>query len=289
MTTRVAVIGTGSMGRNHARVYWEMPNVKLVGVADINRSTVESIAARYNTNGYTDFRQMVDEQRPDAVTIVVPTSCHLEVALEVIRRGIHLLVEKPIAFNVAEGRQMIAAAEEAGVNLSVGHIERFNPAVIALKEHLANQELGRVFQVDVHREGPLPMRISDVGVVIDLAVHDLDIIRYVTQAEIVRIYAETQCGLHSQHEDLMSGLVRLSDGTVGTLLINWITPTKIREFYATGERGMFKVDYLTQDLYFYENPKANGIEWDSLRVLRGVSEGKMVRYHIEKKEPLRSE
>ena len=289
MTTRVAVIGTGSMGRNHARVYWEMPNVKLVGVADINRSTVESIAARYNTNGYTDFRQMLDEQRPDAVTIVVPTSCHLEVALEVIRRGIHLLVEKPIAFNVAEGRQMIAAAEEAGVNLSVGHIERFNPAVIALKEHLANQELGCVFQVDVHREGPLPMRINDVGVVIDLAVHDLDIIRYVTQAEIVRIYAETQCGLHSQHEDLMSGLVRLSDGTVGTLLINWITPTKIREFFVTGQGGMFKVDYLTQDLIFYENAVHNGSEWETMHLLRGVHEGKMIRYHVDKKEPLQAE
>ena len=186
MTLKVAVIGVGSMGRNHARVYWEMPDVEFVGVADSNKSTVKSVAARYRTRAYADFRQMLDEQRPDAVTVVVPTSCHLEVALEVIQRGINLLVEKPISFNVEEGTRMIAAAEKAGVKLSVGHIERFNPAVIALKEHLANQELGHVFQIDVHREGPLPVRINDVGVVIDLAVHDLDIIRYVTQAEIVR-------------------------------------------------------------------------------------------------------
>ena len=289
MSMRVAVIGVGSMGRNHARVYWELPNVELIAVADENKTNAETIANRYSTRGYTDYRQMLDEQRPEAVTICVPTSCHLEVALEVIQRGIHLLVEKPIAFNIEEGTQMIAAAEHAGVQLAVGHIERFNPAVIALKEHLANHELGHVFQVDVHREGPLPVRINDVGVVIDLAVHDLDIIRYVTQAEIVRIYAETQRGLHSQYEDLMSGLVRLSDGTVGTLLINWITPTKIREFFVTGECGMFKVDYLTQDLFFYENAILNGSEWETMHLLRGVHEGKMIRYHVDKKEPLRAE
>ena len=289
MTLKVAVIGVGSMGRNHARVYWEMPDVEFVGVADSNKSTVESVAARYRTRAYADFRQMLDEQRPDAVTVVVPTSCHLEVALEVIQRGINLLVEKPISFNVEEGTRMIAAAEKAGVKLSVGHIERFNPAVIALKEHLANQELGHVFQIDVHREGPLPVRINDVGVVIDLAVHDLDIIRYVTQAEIVRVYAETQRGLHSKFEDLMSGIVRLSDGTVGTLLINWITPTKIREFFVTGERGMFKVDYLTQDLFFYENAIDNGSSWETMHLMRGVHEGKMIRFHVDKKEPLRAE
>ena len=113
----------------------------------------------------------------------------------------------------------------------------FNPAVIALKKHLAAKELGHVFQVNVNRQGPLPVRINDVGVVIDLAVHDLDIMRYVTECEIVRIYAETQCGIYSQYEDMMSGLLRLSDGTIGTLLINWITPTKIREIYIAGECG----------------------------------------------------
>jgi predicted dehydrogenase len=223
------------------------------------------------------------------VTVCVPTSSHLEVSREVIGRGIHLLVEKPIAGNVDDGLTITALAKHAGVILMVGHIERFNPAIIALKDHLARHELGHVFQVDARRQGPLPTRINDVGVVIDLAVHDLDIIRYVTQAEIVRVYAETQVGIHSKYEDMLSGLVRLSDGTVGTLLINWITPTKIREFYVTGECGMFKVDYLTQDLYFYENAVANGSEWETLRVLRGVSEGSMVRYHVDKKEPLRSE
>ena len=289
MTLTTAVIGVGSMGRNHARVNWELPDVRLVGVADRNEEVVTTIAERYNTRAYTDYRQMLDEQKPDAVTIAVPTSLHQEVAQEVIQRGIHLLIEKPIAFDVDEAKSMIDAARNANVQLMIGHIERFNPAVIALKQHLADNELGHVFQVDARRQGPLPERVNDVGVVVDLAVHDLDIMRYVTQAEIVRVFAETEHGIHSQKEDLLSGVVRLSNGTIGTLLINWITPTKIREFYATGEGGMFKVNYLTQDLLFFENAKANGGEWETMRVMRGVSEGRMVRFHINKKEPLRAE
>jgi UDP-N-acetylglucosamine 3-dehydrogenase len=289
MKLKTAVIGVGSMGRHHARVDWELPDVDLVGVADANPKTLDMIASRYNTRAYSDYRRLLDEEQPDAVTVAVPTSCHFDVAMEVIQRGIHLLIEKPIAISCSEAEIMIAAAQDAHVNLMIGHIERFNPAVIALKKHIANGELGHLFQVDARRQGPLPERINDVGVVVDLAVHDLDIMRYVTQEEIIRVYAETEHGIHSQKEDLLSAVVRLSRGTIGTLLINWITPTKIREFYATGECGMFKVDYLTQDLYFYENEKANGSEWDTLRVLRGVSEGKMVRYHIEKREPLRAE
>jgi UDP-N-acetylglucosamine 3-dehydrogenase len=289
MTLKVAVIGVGSMGRNHARLYWELPSVKLVSVADSSETSVSQVAQRYNTAGFTDYRRMLDEQKPDAVTIAVPTGSHLEVALEVIQRGIHLLIEKPIAFSVSEGQQIIQAAKDAGVKLTIGHIERFNPAVIALKAHLASGELGRIFQLAAHREGPFPARIGDVGVVIDLAVHDLDIMRYVTGAEIVRVYAETERRIHSQHEDLLNGLVRLSDNSVGTLAINWLTPTKIRELFVTGERGMFRVDYLTQDLYFYENATTTGHEWDTLQVLRGVGEGRMIRHVVAKKEPLRSE
>lgn len=289
MTLKTGVIGVGSMGRNHARVDWELPDVRLVGVADQNETVVTAIAERYNTRAYTDYRRMLDEEQPDAVTIAVPTSCHLEIALEVIARGIQLLIEKPIAFSTEEARIIIEAARKANVKLMVGHIERFNPAVIALKKHLIANELGHVFQIDARRQGPLPERVNDVGVVVDLAVHDLDIMRYITKAEITRVYAETEHGIHSQKEDLLSGVLRFSDGTIGTLMINWITPTKIREFYVTGECGMFKVDYLTQDLYFFENAKANGGEWETLRVLRGVSEGKMVRYSIEKREPLRVE
>jgi predicted dehydrogenase len=277
------------MGRNHARVYAEIPDAKLVAIADADKAAVETISDRFGCQPYTDHVQMLDEQKPEAVTVAVPTVDHLDVALQVLQRGVHLLIEKPIAFNVDQGQQIIAAAEQAGVHLMVGQIERFNPAVIALKEHIADGELGRVFQLDARRQGPFPARIKDVGVVIDLAVHDLDVMRYVTGSEVIRVYAETERRIHSTREDLLTCLVRLSDGVVGSLTINWLTPTKIRELYVTGERGMFRVDYLTQDLYFFENATAQGADWEPLRMLRGVSEGRMIRHVVAKREPLRIE
>ena len=287
--TRVAVIGVGAMGRNHARVYWEMGGVELVGVADVNAGLAEAVATRYGTRAYSDYRRLLDEQKPHAVTVAVPTEDHLAVALEVLQRGIHLLIEKPIAFTVDEGQRIVAAAEAAGVHLMVGHIERFNPAVVALKAHLAQGQLGRVFQIDARRQGPFPARVKDVGVVIDLAVHDLDVMRFVSGSEIVRVYAETERRIHSTREDLVVGLVRLEDGAIGSLAINWLTPTKIRELCVTGERGMFRVDYLTQDLCFFENASADGDGWEALHMLRGVSEGRMIRYVVAKQEPLRAE
>jgi predicted dehydrogenase len=223
------------------------------------------------------------------VTIAVPTVYHQEVACYAAQRGAHLLIEKPIASSVAEGEAIIAAAEAANVKLMIGHVERFNPAIIALKEHLAQGELGLVFQLDSRRQGPFPARVFDVGVVTDLAVHDLDIMRYVSGAEISRIYAETERRVHNRHEDMMSGLLRLDNGAVGTLTINWLTPTKIRELCVIGERGMFRVDYLTQDLFFFENAIATDGGWETLTILRGVSEGRMIRHLVNKKEPLRAE
>lgn len=287
--TRVAVIGVGAMGRHHARVYSEIPGVELVGVADVNLKQAEAITDRFGGKPYADYRKLLDEQEPDAVTVAVPTSDHRDVALEIVARGAHLLIEKPIAFSVLEGKEIIDAASNAGVVLMIGHIERFNPAVVALKAQLGRGELGAVFQIDARRQGPFPERVVDVGIVIDLAVHDLDVMRYVSGSEVVRVYAETEQRIHGTREDMLTGMVRLSDGVIGTLTINWLTPTKIRELYVTGERGMFRVEYLTQDLYFYENAIAGDDEWDTIRVLRGVSEGRMIRHVITKKEPLRVE
>lgn len=288
MSIKVAVIGAGAMGRNHVRVYYELPGVQLVGVSDVDEAGAAAATRLYATRTYTDYRQMLEETQPDAVTIAVPTEHHLEVALDVISRGVHLLIEKPIASTVDEGQQIIDAAAQANVHLQIGHIERFNPAVIALRQQLAENALGKVYQIDARRQGPFPGRIKDVGVVVDLAVHDIDVIRYITGAEITRVYAETAQRIHETREDMVTGLLRLDNGAVGTLTINWLTPTKIRELYVTGERGMFRVDYLTQDLYFFENAAAPVGDWPFLN-LRGVNEGRMIRHVVAKKEPLRAE
>jgi len=289
MSIKTAVIGVGSMGINHARINWELQDVDLVGVADFNHETAQRVASKYNTKAFFNHETLLDETRPDAVTLAVPTIYHHKIALDIIERGIPLLIEKPIAFTIEEGQDIIDKAKQNNVKLMIGHIERFNPAITTLKKIVAAGELGRIFQMDAHRQGPFPARIADVGVVIDLAVHDLDVMRFVSQTEVIRVYAETEKHIHSKYEDLLTGLVRFKDGIIGTLTINWLTPTKIREFIVTGERGLFRCDYLTQDLYFYENPVSTGSEWENLRHLRGVREGKMIRHVIAKKEPLRAE
>lgn len=287
--TRTAVIGVGSMGRNHARVYSELPGVELVAVADDNIQTAENVARQFNTRAYSDYRLMLAEQKPEAVNVCVPTALHEEVASAVLRSGAHVLVEKPIAATVEEGRRLIALAQEQQRKLMVGHIVRFNPAMQTLKQKLQAGELGRIFQIFCRRAGPFPARIRDVGVVVDLAPHDVDVMRFLTGLDPVRLFAETARRIHTEHEDLLFGMLRFPEGITGALEINWLTPTKIREVLVLGERGLFRVDDLTQDLYFYENAQAGGDLWSGLKTLKGVSEGGMVRFALQRYEPLKAE
>lgn len=283
-----AVIGAGAMGRNHLRVLNDLPLAQLVGVADADEATANRSARLFGIKPYTNYREMLDQEKPQALVIAVPTVMHRDVALEAISRGIHVLVEKPIAFTVAEGEEMLTAARSAGVLLTVGHIERYNPAIVELHSRLAGGELGRVFKMHARRLGPFPPRVRDVGVVIDLATHDVDIMRFLSGSEVVRVYAETARRIHTEHEDLLSGLLRFKDDSIGVLDINWLTPTKIRELMITGEKGMFHVNYLTQDLFFYENNYIK-TDWDAMSNITGVSEGDMIRPRIEKNEPLKIE
>ncbi len=285
---RSAVIGVGAMGIHHARVYNELDAVELVAVADADARRAEMAGRRFKVPFYTDYLQMLDREKPDLVSIAVPTFLHHSVALETMARGIHILVEKPIASSRGEAEKMVQEAHRRGVKLAVGHIERFNPAVIELKRRLDRGEIGRVFLVHARRLGPFPERVQDMGVVIDLAAHDLDVMLYLLEEEVERVYAETARWVHARHEDLLAGLLYFRNGTLGLLDINRLTPTKIRELAVTGEKGMFLVNYLTQDLYFYENTYTAG-NWDSLGVLKGVGEGNMLKLTIARKEPLRAE
>ncbi len=285
---KAAVIGVGAMGRNHARVYNEIDGIELVGVADADARRAEDVARRFKVKSYTDYRALLQEAQPQVVSVAVPTSQHLSVAREVIAAGVHVLVEKPIASTLAEAEEMIRLARDKGVKLAVGYIERFNPAVIELKKRLDQGELGRILLVHARRLGPFPERIQDMGVVIDLATHDLDVMAYLLNSRVERIYAETMRKIHTQYEDLLSGLLRFENGAIGVLDINRLTPTKVRELTVTGEKGMFVVNYITQDLYFYENNYARG-DWDNLGFLKGVGEGNMIRPTIARKEPLRAE
>lgn len=288
MTVRVAVIGAGSMGTNHARIYSELDAVDLVGVADPDQAAAGRVARRYHTAAFDDFRRLLEETEPDLVSVTVPTRSHETVALEVIETGTHLIVEKPLAPSVAAAQRVIRAAADRGVKLSVGHIERFNPAVVEIRQRLRQQELGRVFQIHARRLSPFPGRITDVGVILDLATHDIDIMRDLVDGDVERVFAETERKAHATHEDLVTAVLRFTNGVVGVLDVNWLTPSKVRQLSVLAEGGMYLADYLTQDLYWYKNTTTSGT-WDSLTIFRGPQEGDMVKIHIDKREPLRAE
>lgn len=290
MRVRIGVIGAGSMGMNHLRVLRDFneEQIQLVGVAETHELSLKRAMSRFHVEGYLDYRQMVEEAHPDLVAVVVPTYLHYEVASYLLDRGINVLIEKPIASTVEKALALIQLAHIRGAKLAVGHVERFNPAVIEVKRRLVAGELGQVFHLLARRLGPFPPRIRDVGVTLDLATHDIDIMRYLADAEVKRVYAETQRRIHNTYEDLLLGVLRFSNNAIGVLDVNWLTPTKVRELSITGEKGMYLVNYLTQDVYFYENDYTT-TTWDALRSLTGVSEGTMTRLKVQKAEPLRLE
>ncbi len=285
---KAAVIGVGSMGSNHVRVYRDMEQVELVAVADQAEATAARLGARFGVPYYADYRKMLDECQPDMVSLAVPTIHHLEVGMELIRRGVHVLVEKPITGTIQEGQELIDLAEKNGVVLAVGHIERFNPAVQELRRRLREGMAGRIYQLHAVRLSPYPARIRDVGVVIDLASHDIDLLRFLMNERITRLYGETLQSINSDREDALNGVLRFASGAIGVLDVNWITPKKIRTLTITGARGLFHCDLLSQELFFYEN-EFGPSQWDTLSVLRGVSEGNVLGIRINRQEPLAAE
>jgi len=286
---KIAVIGIGSMGYNHLRVYSEMGDVQVVGASDLNRERLQLIEDRFSVNTYMSYQDLFEKEEPEAVSITVPTAEHEKVAAYALEKGAHVLVEKPIAATVEEGKRLITLAKKLDRQLMVGHIIRFNPAMQSLKTRLENGDLGKIFQVFCRRAGPFPARIRDVGVVVDLAPHDVDIMRFLTGMNPMRVFAETEQQIHTDHEDLLFGLLRFPEGITGALEINWLTPTKMRETLVLGEKGLFRVDDLMQDLFFYENTQAVGELWSPFRAIRGVSEGSMTRFPVKRQEPLKAE
>ncbi|MBI5948855.1 MAG: Gfo/Idh/MocA family oxidoreductase [Chloroflexi bacterium] len=282
---RAAVIGLGSMGANHARVLSDMAGVELVAVADADPARVAKATHGRSLPGFPGAQRLLEEARPDFVSVVVPTGLHEPVALQVVAAGASLLVEKPIAATLPAAGRIAAAAEAAGVVLTVGHIERFNPAVRELKRRLSAGQGGRVLQVKARRVGPFPHRIRDVGVIHDLAPHDIDIMRYLLGDEVERVYAEAQRRINTDNEDIFAGMLHFRGGCLGLLDINWLTPTKERSLTVLCEKGMFVVDYAAQSLAFYENFAASAREGG----IASVTEGPMTRYPIENREPLRVE
>ncbi|MFC2162181.1 Gfo/Idh/MocA family oxidoreductase [Candidatus Altiarchaeota archaeon] len=244
---KTAVIGVGCMGKHHARVYSELEDVELVGVADLNIEAAEQIAGDYKSRPYSDYKEMLLTEKPDAVSIAVPTIHHKEVALFALEHGIHVLVEKPIAHTVEAAMEISNKAYEKGLTLMVGHIERFNPAVQELKKVIESEKIGQPVAMSARRVGPFTNRISDVGVIIDVGVHDIDIMSYLFNDTIHRAYASAG---HSRGQNETHAMIMLqfNQGGTGIIETNRLTPKKIRELTVTGTHGVAIVDYIEQSL-----------------------------------------
>jgi len=268
---RIGVIGAGVMGSNHARVLTGLPGAELVAVADPDLKQAEFVARTLGCAAVADVNALLD-LKVDAVTIAAPTHLHHGIALTCMARGVHVLVEKPIASSVEEGRAIIAAARRAGVTLMVGHVERFNPAVEAIKEAIRNED---ILSIAITRVGPFPPRMSNVGVVIDLAVHDIDLIRWFTESDIVEVQPQLSNAV-AEREDIALLQFRTASGVLAHINTNWLTPFKARNVIVA-TRGK----YIMADLLTRQVTECFGFQPDGSYSMRHLSVG-----HAE---PLRSE
>src|SRR3984885_9653220 len=270
-TLRVGVIGAGIMGSNHARVLAGLPGATLVGIVD---PLPEHRTAPPELVGCRAFANLDDllAEGVDAVTIAAPTHLHHEIALACIARNIHVLVEKPSAPWVEGGREIGAAASRAGVTLMVGHVERFNPAVAAIKKAISGED---ILSIGITRVGPFPPRMSNVGVVIDLAVHDIDLIRWFTESDIVEVQPQLSSAV-AEREDIALLQFRTASGVLAHINTNWLTPFKARNIHiATRDK------YLIADLLTLQVTECFGFQTDGSYSMRPLSVGYA--------EPLRAE
>ena len=244
----VGVIGVGAMGYNHARVYYRLEEANLVAVSDVSERTLNKVCEKYNAKGYSDYEDLLKDPEIEVVSVCVPTTHHHDVVMKAIEYGKHVLVEKPIAFSLEEAEEMIAAAKEKGVILGTGHVERFNPAVQKAKELIENDVIGDVVSASAKRVGPFPPRIKDVGVCIDLAIHDLDVMYYLFNEDVEQVYGTMSSILDkTDFEDHAEIMVSFTNAT-GILEVNWLTPYKRREIEITGTDGIISVDYIEQSI-----------------------------------------
>jgi UDP-N-acetylglucosamine 3-dehydrogenase len=249
---RVAVIGAGNMGKNHLRNYFLLPEADLVGLADINPDT-RKLADEYKAEFFTSYKDMLDRLEPDAVSVVVPTPFHYEVASEVVGRGMHLMLEKPITSTIEQADKLIALAKRKNVVFTVGHIERYNPLIQKLKQMVVDEKcVGKISSVVCKRVGGFPAAEPKTDVIIDLAVHDIDIITALLGRNPAKIYSHGSRTHHSKEIDSAEILLDYGEAS-GFIQANWLTPVKIRTIAVTGSEGYIEGNYITQELEYYKH------------------------------------
>jgi len=272
------------MGRHHMRLLSQLDGVEFVGVHDV------ALAGRDSVNGHRVFGTLEDliAAGLDYCVVAAPTVFHLDLGLNLARSGVHALIEKPVAPSHREATRLVDAFNNAGLVGGVGHIERFNPALQAMRRKIEEGLLGDIYQISTRRQGPFPSRIADVGVVKDLATHDIDLTAWVAQSPYQSVAARTTHRSGRDHEDMVVAVGTLENGAIVNHVVNWLSPFKERNTTVIGDKGALVADTLTADLTFYENGTARN-DWDSVQSFRGVAEGDVTRFALDKVEPLLTE
>jgi predicted dehydrogenase len=281
---RAGLVGLGMMGRHHMRLLNQIDGVEFVGLHDpalANQATIDGHAV------FKTFEELMS-QNLDYCVVSAPTIFHLELGLQLANAGIHALIEKPVAPTHIEATQLVKAFTDAGLIGGVGHIERFNPALRAMRQKIEEGLLGDIYQISTRRQGPFPARIADVGVVKDLATHDIDLTAWVAQSPYKSISARTTHKSGRAHEDMVVAVGTLENGVIVNHVVNWLSPFKERNTTVIGDKGALVADMLTADLTFYENGVQTNL-WENVSAFRGVSEGDIIRYSLNKVEPLLAE
>jgi predicted dehydrogenase len=271
------------MGRHHARLLQSADDVEFCGAVDPGGDRYRAVYDQSLV--FESIEVLLSKGSLDFAVVAVPTELHVAAVKELTEAGASLLIEKPLAASVEEAQEIVAMCAAAGVHGAVGHVERFNPALQELRKRLLGGQVGRLFSVSTVRSGPFPARVLDVGVVKDLATHDIDLVSWLSDSRIATVAAQTQYLTGREHEDLVLVCGALESGASFAISVDWVSPTKVRRTRVLGERGMLEADTLTADLYFYENAEV-GIVWSAAQQFRGVSEGNVTRYALVRREPL---
>lgn len=281
----ICVVGVGSMGQNHARV---LDSMGILGcIVDTDPRVAKSMGKRFGVPGFTDISESL-EREPDGVTIATPASTHLEVAEVLIEAGIPVLVEKPMAKSRRDAEEMVAMAKRKGVILAVGMIERYNPVVSTAKTLLREGDVGKVISMSSRRVSSFPSRVSDMGVIYDLAIHDIDVMRYLLDRNVKRVY--TVGGIstdsNSLHEDHANIMMQFDNGVTGVLEVNWLTPHKVRTLSITCSNDYIEADYITQSLVV---TSSRLIEYDVSNLFDIPLEHNIRKFSVKRQEPLKRE
>lgn len=257
---RVAVVGVGHLGSLHARIYSELPGVELVGVLDINQERAKKIASKYNCRPFTAFEEIPSSV--EAISVVVPTDRHYEVAGSLLDQGFNLLIEKPITDDVGKARELIRIAKKNDLLLQVGHVERFNPGILKLEKIVKEPRF-----IECHRNAPFQVRGTEVGVVLDLMIHDLDIILHLVSSPVDSLEA-VGAPILSRHEDIANARIKFKSGCIANITTSRVSPSKMRKIRIFQDDAYITLDYMRQTAQIYRK-EAGRIFIDELPIPRG--------------------